>query len=469
MGVEGSSPFCSTNPLLTEIPIPVQLFLAFALGAIVAWVAASSLQHRRRLGAAARLSAAEAKAALEREMRETLEQELEEAHGSVRELDRQLGVAQERVESSTRALEEQRGFVESAQRRLEDSFGALAAAALKGNTEQFLSLAEQSMTAARERATADLDQRRQAIEALLAPFRERLDSLDTKTAEIEKARIDAYSRIDQQVRLLAQATAALEEKATSLDTALRGSDVRGRWGEIALKNIAELAGMAAHCDFEEQVVLPDGSRPDMVVSLPGSRKIVVDAKAPLTAFLEASEAGTAAQRDEALARHVRDLRGHVRALAARDYAAAADTPIDLVVMFLPGDAFLAAAFAKEPDFQVQALRSKVLIATPTTLVALLRTVAIYWQQNALAENAQAIATAARDLYERAAKFGGDLSALGRGLRNALDAYNRAVGSFNHRLMPMGRRLEELKVSEQSRRELQAPELIEERPREPVGS
>ncbi len=454
---------------MTDIPIYVQLVLAFAFGAVVAWLGATASAHRRRLQIAERLSAEEAKAALEREMRETLERELDEAQGAVRDLDRRLGVAQERFEGSARALTEQRDFFDATREQLENSFASLASAALKGNTEQFLSLAEQSMATARERAAADLDQRRQAIEALLAPFRERLESLDVKTAEIERARIDAYSRIDQQMQALAQATSALEEKATSLDTALRGSETRGRWGEIALQNIAELAGMSAHCDFDAQLVLPDGSRPDMVVRLPGGRRIVVDAKAPLTAYLEAAEAGTAARRDKALGRHVRDLRGHVRTLAARDYAAAAGASIDLVVMFLPGDSFLAAAFAREPDFQVQALRSKVLIATPTTLVALLRTVAIYWQQNSLAENAQSIASAARDLYERAAKFGGDLTALGRGLKSALDAYNRAVGSFNRRLMPMGRRLEELKVSEQSRRELSTPEVIEERPREPVGS
>jgi DNA recombination protein RmuC len=447
----------------------LQVIVAFLLGAGVAWLLAVLTQSRRRLGEAERLSAAEAMAKLEREHRETIEEELEQAHTAMRDLDRQLAVSQERVESSARVLEEQRGFVEGARKELEDSFGALAAAALKGNTEQFLTLAEQSMTSARAQATADLDQRRQAIEALLAPFRQRLDKLDEKTEQIERARVDAYSRIDQQVRLLAQAAAALEEKTTSLNTALRGSESKGRWGEIALRNIAELAGMTAHCDFEEQMVLGDRSRPDMIVHLPGNRKIVVDAKAPLNAYLESQEAPTAAQRDEALARHVRDLRSHVRALAARDYAAAAEASIDLVVMFLPGDAFLAAAFAKEPDFQVQALRSKVLIATPTTLVALLRTVAIYWQQQAMAENAQAIAATARELYERAAKFGEDLSTVGKGLRSALDAYNRAVGSFNHRLMPMGRRLDELKVSEQSRRELADPQTIDERPREPVGS
>jgi DNA recombination protein RmuC len=454
---------------LTDFTNLLPLVLAFALGAVIAWLVAMATLNRRRVGEAERLSAAEAKAELEREMRQTLEEELEQTQTAVRDLDRRLAVSQERVDSSARLLEEQRGFVERARKELEDSFGALAATALKGNTEQFLSLAEQSMNAARERATADLDQRRQAIEALLSPFRQRLDKLDQKTGDIERARVDAYSRIDQQVQLLAQATAALEEKTTSLDTALRGSETKGRWGEIALRNIAELAGMSAHCDFEEQVVLPDGSRPDMIVNLPGKRKIVVDAKAPLTAFLEASEAKTVALRESALERHVRDLRSHVRALAGRNYAAAAGASVDLVVLFLPGDAFLSAAFAKEPDFQVQALRSKVLIATPTTLVALLRTVAIYWQQQAMAENAQAIAATARDLYERAAKFSEDLSTVGRGLRSALDAYNRAVGSFNHRLMPMGRRLEELKVSEQTRRDLGAPEIIDERPREPVGS
>ncbi len=447
----------------------MQLVLAFALGAGIAWLLATAAQGRRRLGITERLSAAEAKAALEREIRETLESELVETQTALREIDRELAVARERQEATAKTLEEQRGFVESARKQLEDAFGSLAATALKGNTEQFLSMAERSMAAVRERATADLDQRRQAIESLMAPFRERLDKIDAKSTEIEKARVDAYSRIDRQVQLLAHATSALDEKATSLATALKGSEVRGRWGELALRNIAELAGMTAHCDFEEQVVLEEGGRPDMIVNLPGRRKIVVDAKVPHTAYLESIEATTPEKRDRALARHVRDLRTHVRALAARDYAVSLGAEIDLVVMFLPADSFLAAAFAKEPDLQVEALRSKVLIATPTTLIALLRTVAIYWQQHAIADSAREIASTARELYDRAAKFGEDLSATGRGLKTALDAYNRAVGSFNHRLMPMGRRLEGLKVSEQSRRAIEEPELIEERPREPVGS
>jgi DNA recombination protein RmuC len=222
--------------------------------------------------------------------------------------------------------------------------------------------------------------------------------------------------------------------------------------------------MTEHCDFEEQTAIAEGKRPDMTVNLPGERKIAVDAKAPLTDFLAAAEATDEKQRNAALDRHVKALRTHVKALAGRDYAEALGSDLDLVVMFLPGEQFLSAAFAQDPDLQVEALRSKVLIATPTTLVALLRTVAIYWQQKSLAANAEAIATVARDLYQRAAKFGDDLERLGKGLGAALRAYNDAVGSFDRRLMPMGRRLEELKVSEQTKRDLAAPQPIEEEPR-----
>jgi DNA recombination protein RmuC len=219
--------------------------------------------------------------------------------------------------------------------------------------------------------------------------------------------------------------------------------------------------MTRHCDFLEQTAVDDGGRPDMTVKLPGGRFVAVDAKVPLAAYLEASEATSAASRNAALDKHVRVLRQRVRALAARDYADALAGDVDLVVMFLPGDPFLSAAFERDPDLQVDAMRSKVLIATPTTLVALLRTFAIYWQQQSLADNAAAIAGAAQELYERAAKFSEELSGMGRALGQALDAYNRAVGSFERRLLPMGRRLDEMKVSEQARRQLEAPSPIDD--------
>ncbi len=453
------------------MPFAPELLVAFVAGALLAWLLVTALRNRRvsraRLEEAERLSAAEATAEVERARRRELEAELDRQQATVRDLDRRLAVADERVEQSGEQLERQQRFFEEGRGQLADAFRALAGEALKGNTEQFLTLAEQKLSAVRGQAASDLDERRVAIEALLAPLREQLDQLQARTREIETARVEAYSRIDEQVKQLMLATSTLEEKTTSLTTALKSSQVRGRWGEIALRNVAELAGMTAHCDFEEQATLAGGARPDMTVHLPGGRHIAVDAKAPLTAFLEAASATSEADREKALERHVRDLRAHVRALASREYAEALGTDVDLVVMFLPGDPFLAAAFAKDPELQVEALRSKVLVATPTTLVALLRTVAIYWQQQAMAENAQAIAAAARELYERAAKFGGDLGAVGRGLKTALDAYNRAVGSFDRRLLPMGKRLEDMKIAEQSKRRLEAPEPIEETPRQPI--
>ena len=444
----------------------------FLLGLIVgaiAGVAVSVLFRSRRvqsdlLAATGRLSAAEAAARLEEERRQELESELEKVRDELARLDRETAVAKEREEQAADLIAELKEFRERSRKELADSFKALAAEALAGSNKQFLNLAEQRLATSEERAKAELDERKLAVEHLLEPLRIALDSLDQKSQAMEKARVDAYSRIDEQVKLLAEATLGLQEKTTSLTTALKSSQVRGRWGEIALRNVAELAGMTEHCDFEEQTSIGNGKRPDMTVNLPGGRKIAVDAKAPLTDFLAAAEATEESARSAAMDRHVKALRAHIKALADRNYAEALGSNLDLVVMFLPGDPFLSAAFAQDPDLQVDALRSKVLIATPTTLVALLRTVAIYWQQRSLAENAETIATAASELYQRAAKFSDDLERVGKGLSVALKAYNDAVGSFERRLLPMGRRLEELKVSEQTKRDLVTPQPLDEEPR-----
>jgi DNA recombination protein RmuC len=211
--------------------------------------------------------------------------------------------------------------------------------------------------------------------------------------------------------------------------------------------------MTEHCDFLEQETLADGSRPDLVVRLPGRRMIAVDAKAPLNAYLASLEEETDAKRNEALDRHVGDMRMHIKTLAGRNYAEILDAKVDLVVMFLPGDPYLGAAFARDPDLQSQAIRQKILIATPTTLVALLRTVAIYWQQRSVAENAEKIAATARTLYERASIFADHLDKMGRGLRGAVDAYNQAVASFERRLLPMSKQLDEMKVTENTTRQI----------------
>ena len=419
-----------------------------ALGALVSWFVA-----------AARAAAAVSRAETERERRAAAEaalHELRERHG---ELDRRFAAAEERVSAARQLVEEQKRFVEDSRKQLEDAFGALATNALRGSSAQFLELAEQRWNATREKAAGDLEARRKEIETLLAPLRETLQSLDAKTGEIEKARVGAYDSLKEHLTQLQTATGHLQEKATTLASALRGSQVRGRWGELALRNVAELAGMTEHCDFTEQSADAEGKRPDMVVKLPDGRFIAVDSKVPLTGYLQAVEASEESVRQAGLKDHVRAVRAHMGTLAGRDYADALEGDVDLVVLYLPGAPFLAAAFGEDPALQVEALRARVLLATPTTLVALLRTVAIYHQQRSLADNARVIADTARDLYERGAKFGEDLAAAGRGLKTAVDAYNRAVGSFERRFLPMGQKLESMKVTEQSRRELKSPEPL----------
>jgi DNA recombination protein RmuC len=449
--------------------IPLLVLAGAVAGAALAWIiehlrSRARLQQREAVSAA-RLAAAETAAAAEQKLRADAERKLDDAQRARADLDKRLAVAEERVIQARQLIDEQKAFIERSRAEMENAFKALASDALQGSTDRFLDLAEQRWTTTREQAAADLESRRLAIETLLAPLRETLGRLEARTGEIERTREGAYASLSTQVQRLAEQAAALQERTTTLATALRGSQVRGRWGEVALRNIAELSGMAEHCDFEEQATAGDRKRPDMTVRLPGGRFIAVDSKAPLAAYLEVTEAADEATREAALNRHVTALRAHVRALAARDYAGSLGGGVDLVVMFLPGDPFLAAAFARDPDLQIEALRARVLIATPTTLVALLRTVAIYWQQRAMAENAEEIARAARELYERAAKFGHELADVGSGLRRAIEAYNRAVGSFEGRLIPMGRRLEDMKVTEQVRRDLETPGLIDQVPRE----
>jgi len=434
------------------------------LGAVVAWLAARARTARAAVEEARRLTAAESAAATERERREALERELEAVRADERTRAAEIATLRERAEAAARFAEEQKDFVATSRKELEDSFQALASVALRGNTQEFLRLADEKWKAARETAAHDLDDRRKSIEVLLAPLKDTLGRLESHTSELEKAREGAYQGLAHQLEGLRAATSSLEERTTTLASALKGSGAQGRWGEIALRNVVELAGLSEHVDFTEQEQLADGKRPDMTVRLPGGRFIAVDSKVSLTAYLEAVDAAGPDERARALDRHVASLRSHIRTLAARDYAETVPGDVDLVVMFLPGDAFLGAAFERNPDLQTEALRNRILVATPTTLVALLRTVAIYWQQRALAENAERIAEVARELYERGARFGDHLDKVGEGLSKAVSAFNEAVGSFERRFLPMARQLDELKASQQTKLALEVPRTVEEVPR-----
>ena len=451
----------------------VSLLVGAALGSAAAWLVASQRRRaeaaRAAMGAAEAVATAQATAHAEGERRADAEARAAAATAEAGDLRGRLGAAAERVESTRLLLVEQQAFVEKSRRDLEATFQALAASALQGSSEQFLKLAEQRLATTRSQAAADLEERKRSIEALVVPLKETLGKLESRTAEIETARAGAYAKIDEQVSTLFQATESLRRETTTLSTALKSSQVRGRWGEMALRNVVEIAGMTEHCDFEEQQTIGDpnsgaGRRPDLVVRLPGWRRIAVDAKAPLDAYLDACGQAAEPGRTDALKRHAACLRQHVQALASKEYWALLGGGVDLVVLFLPGEPFLAAAFEREPDLQVDALRQRILVATPTTLVALLRTIAIYHQQESLAINAQRIAETARELYERGAKFGEDLARMRKGLTTAIDAFNSAVGSFEGRFLPMGRKLEEFKAASGASRRLESPAPLEEAPR-----
>ena len=264
---------------------------------------------------------------------------------------------------------------------------------------------------------------------------------------MEEKRDKAYGALGKELESLQSATALFQETSTALTTALRGSSkARGDFGEMSLKNIVEFAGMTAHCDFLEQEKTADGSQPDLIVKLPGGGLIPVDAKFPLAAFWNLHETEDPKEQRAHLMQHAKDMRGHVRALARRDYSSQLGGQVDYTVMFLPGDHLLAAAFEVNPSLQEDALKERILIATPVTLVALLRTAGLYWKQQDLADNAREIQRQAEELHERIASFVGHLVKVGRHLAQAQSAYNEAVGSYEVRVLPAGKRLEGLNAT-----------------------
>jgi DNA recombination protein RmuC len=318
---------------------------------------------------------------------------------------------------------------------LKGEFAHLSREALKLNSETFTKEAVQTF-----------DERRSGFDALLTPLREQLGKLAEGTHALETKREGAYTEVRQQITSLQSATETVNTNSRVLIQALRGdARARGRWGEMALRNVAELSGMTAHCDFDVQVVLDDRTRPDMVVRLPGGDgRIPVDAKAPMDAYMRAMDATDPDTRAAALLQHAAALRTHVRALVRRDYTATLGTRVDFTVLFVPAEPILAAAFEADPALQTEAMEGRILIATPVTLVALLRTVGLYWRQADLAQNAQEIAAAAGTLHERVRKFTDHVEAVGTSLEKAVRSWNAAVGSYGSRVLPAGRELEKLR-------------------------
>ena len=367
-----------------------------------------------------------------------------------------------------RAAEERAALMDT---QLADRFQALSAEALDASTSRFLQVAEGRLQAANANASTELETRRAAVEHLVGPLKETLARVEAQLRESDEARTRSHAALAEQVSIARQTSEQLRAQTQALVTALRRPEARGRWGELQLRRVVELAGMSARCDFDEQVVVasPDGTqRPDMVVRLAGGKNIVVDSKVSLAAYLEAAESEDEAVRAARMEAHARHVREHVDRLAGKAYWTALSPSPEFVILFIPGEAFLAPALERDPGLLEHALAHKVHIATPTTLVTMLRTAQYAWQQEALSENARAVFDLGRELYDRLGGLGKHVDRLGQALTKAVSAYNQTVGSLESRVLVSARRLNDLGVVgedisrlepvEETARALSAPEL-----------
>ena len=354
------------------------------------------------------------------------------------------------AEASQRSLEavaaERDEVLDLALERLRSGFDAVAGQALRGNNETFLQLAREALGQQQQRSLHALGERERAVESLLAPVREALQKTHEQIARIEKECAESFGALRASLEHVALGQAALQRETRHLVSALRRPEVRGRWGEMTLRRLAELAGMVERCDFVEQAHTPgeDGAlRPDMIVNMPDGRQVVVDVKTPLDAYLTAIEAATDEERGAALRRHAAAVQERVRELAQKAYWAQFEHSPDFVVLFIPGDQFLSAAIAEAPSLLEDAIRQHVIVATPTSFVALLKAVAYGWRQNALAENALQIQELGEETYRRLVTFTTHLGRVGRALGQGVDAYNAAVGSLERQVLPGARKFADL--------------------------
>jgi DNA recombination protein RmuC len=452
--------------MTTELVIAL---IAALGGAAVAWALVSARMRttasRHDTDLEARTRAAEG---VRDELRQQLaanDRQLEGVRAALDAESRARTEAETRLEQVRESLRDQQRLVEETTARLTDTFRALSADALKSNNQSFLDLAKQSFASIVAETKGDVGQRQAAIDGLIRPIQDTLKRYEQQIVAMEETRQRTFGGLEEQLKQLSASQGQLQRETGHLVKALRRPDVRGRWGEMTLHRVVELAGMSAHCDYEPQVTVTgdDGRvRPDLLVRLPNGRTVVVDSKVPLDAYLDAIEADDEDTRRAALQRHAQQLRTHMTQLAAKSYWEQFPQTPEFVVMFVPGEALFAAALDADRTLLEDGMARQVVLATPTTLIAVLKAVAYGWRQEQMAENAQAISELGRQLYDRMRTLADHVEEVGKSLGRAVVAYNRAVGSMETRVFPSARRFKELGAA--SGEDIPTVEPLEQVPR-----
>jgi len=417
-------------------------------GFAAAWAWASSSGGAERLELEKRAAGLDGTVAELKKQNDSLQQDLRSLQKRIEEEQKLRATAEKDAQSQRDNLAEQRRLLDDAQIKLREAFQSLAGEALKSSSNQFIELAKSKFDSLHKEAEGDLDQRKIAIQAIVDPLETALKDLRSEVSRVESARQEAYGSLRSEVQLLATTNRELREETGSLVNSLKQPQVKGKWGELTLRRVVELAGMSPHCDFLEQqsVDTEEGRlRPDLVIYLPGGTQIVVDVKVPLHAFFKAVSAQTDADYREAMVQHASLVRDHIKGLSSKEYWKDFEPTPEFVVLFVPGESFFSAALEQDRTLIEDAIDKRVVLASPTTLIALLRAIAYGWKQQLVAENAERIKDLGKELYDRVVKFAEYLSEIAKGLERANKAYNNAVASFDSRLIPSARKFREMGI------------------------